>query len=156
MKPKLKKLMFGTRKSNIIVLMVGAVLYFVFPKYVVATHSMEPTIPAGSLVIALRSFFVVDEIENEDIIVFKPVEGISEYPWVHRVKATQGEVFVPFERGGRKDTDKSFELMVTNEGIMIPEGYVYQSGDSNKSYHGLANCDLISSKVLFSFKLPWK
>ena len=102
MKPKLKKLMFGTRKSNIIVLMVGAVLYFVFPKYVVATHSMEPTIPAGSLVIALRSFFVVGEIENEDIIVFKPVEGISEYPWVHRVKATQGEYSCRLnEEGGR-------------------------------------------------------
>ena len=136
--------------------MVGAVLYFVFPTYVVATHSMEPTIPSGSWVVAVRSSFVVGEIENVDIIVFQPVEGISEHPWVHRVKATEGEVFVPFERIGRKHTDKSFELMVTNGGIMIPEGYVYQSGDSNNSYHGLANCDLISSKVLFSFKLPWK
>lgn len=154
MNPKLKcQLGLDRPKRTAAIIAVLALLHFCFPRYVVATGSMEPTIPVGSYVVTSRLAFLFGPPKAGDIVVFDPVAGISTRPWVHRIQAVSGDRFVPPERAGRKDTDSDAHHV---GGERVPTGYVYQSGDSAKSYHGLAAQKLITGKVFWHFRLPWK
>lgn len=153
MNSKLKRQLGLDRpKRTLAILGLLVALHIAFPRYVVATGSMEPTVPVGSYVVAYRGAYLFTEPRAGEIVVFDPVPGISDRPWVHRVQAASGEKFQALAREGRKDTDgrhtgSDFEV--------VPDGYVYQSGDSQASYHGLVGRELVDGKVLWHFKLPW-
>ena len=131
-------------------------LHFAFPRYLVATGSMDPTIPSGSIVVACR---LPTSIDKNDIAVFEPVEGVSSNPWVHRIMANAGEDYSPMNRKGRVDISTNATAQPTDyspQQLLIPENFFYQSGDSSNSYHGLVPQKLVIAKVLFHFNLPWK
>jgi signal peptidase I len=135
------------------------VLRYVFPPYIVATGSMIPTIPPGSFLLSVRRSLVPAEIEKNDVLVFKPVAGVSQYPWVHRIVGISGEMISTQDRQGRVDISlegiaRHREALV--ESFMIPNGFLYQSGDSASSYYGLVPEEMVVGKMLFHFKLPWR
>ena len=157
MNPQIKKALGLHRpKTSLVVIVAGLTIHFAFPRYLVATNSMEPTMPSGSYVVAFRWAYLLGEPRVGDIVLFDPVEGISSCPWIHRIVAASGEPLPSSKRDGRKDTDNVFDALIASDGYAIPSGYVYQSGDSSSSYHGLVKQELIRGKVLFHFKLPWK
>lgn len=86
MNPKLKKQLGLHRPKTTTSLIMGAILLkLVFLKYIVATGSMEPTVPVGSLVFSFRWASLFGAAQTAGIVIFNPVEGISQKPWVHRV-----------------------------------------------------------------------
>jgi len=120
---------------------------------------MVPTIPPGSYVVTCRVPLLPASIGKNDVAVFRPVEGVSPHPWVHRVIAVAGEKLTPPKRKGRVDITDEAEAQHRNEApdmLQIPESCVYQSGDSTSSYHGLVAEEIVIAKVLFHFKLPWR
>ena len=153
---KLKKALgLNKPKTLISTLIIVGVILFAFPKYVVTTESMTPTIPKGSYVVSIRQELLQDDIQKGDILVFDPVEGISPCPWIHRVIGLSGEAFTLYSRKGRRDIENEHSISVKKDISNIPKGYIYQGGDSDTSYYGLVNKKLIRGKVLFHFKLPW-
>ncbi|OVE81555.1 hypothetical protein BVY04_02910 [bacterium M21] len=157
MNKKLKKMLgFDRPKISAFVLMIVVATHFAFPRYVVATESMVPTIPKGSYVVTIHEDLLRSEPKKGDIVVFAPVKGVSPYPWMHRVIGLENEVFNPFTRKGRVDIDDAYTVTQKTDIETIPEGYIYQSGDSDRSYYGLVIKELIRGKVLFHFELPWK
>jgi hypothetical protein len=160
MNPKLKKALGLDRpRLTLTIISLGIAMHFAFPRYVVATGSMIPTIPTGSFVQCLRLPLLPVSIEKNDIAVFRPVKGISPYPWIHRIVADSGEQITPPNREGRIDVsaegigEKRDE---STEPLLVPESFVYQSGDSEASYHGLIPKSMVVGKVFFHFKLPWR
>jgi len=160
MNAKLKKALGLDRpRLTLSIIFCGIGIHLAFPRYVVATGSMIPTIPPGSYVIALRLPLLPVSIEKNDVAVFRPVKGISPAPWIHRIVADSGEQITPPNREGRVDIsaegigekrDKS------TEPLLVPESFVYQSGDSATSYHGLIPKSMVVGKVFFHLKLPWR
>ena len=146
------------RHKPIITIILGLVLisfYIAFPQYVIATKSMDPTMPPGSYVVSFRFAYLFSEPSSKDIVIFEPVEGISKYDWTHRVISTAGETVLIRTDKGRNDTDDRFEALADGATVDVPEGYVYQSGDAKSSFHGFANVGLIKGKVLFHFMPFW-
>lgn len=135
-------------------------LSFLFPRYVVATGSMEPTIPPGSHVVACRFLPGWDGIEKGDILVFRPAAGVSPHPWIHRVLALPGETFAPPARIGRIDIASDGVALskpkALGVGHPLSDGEFYQSGDSATSYHGVIDKQNVVAKVVFHFRLPWR
>jgi len=156
MNPGFTKVLGRHPKASLTVILIGLAVHFAFPRYLVATNSMEPTMPSGSYVVAFRGAYIFSKPKAGDIAVFDPVEGIASYPWIHRIKAVSEEAFSPINRKRRKDTDDVYNALTSADTFVIPNEYYYQSGDASNSYHGLVKRELIRGKVLFHFKLPWK
>jgi signal peptidase I len=151
----------GLHRPRLALSVIAAMLAlgYLFPHYAIATGSMEPTIRKGDHVVAFRGWFLLGAPRKGDIVVFEPVDGISQYPWVHRVMATAGQKFRPPHRPGRRDGDGLPDRAgpaVMSEEMIVPEGFVYQSGDAPGSFHGLARTSQIRGRVLFHFALPWR
>lgn len=133
--------------------------HIAFPRYVVATGSMEPTIPIGSHVIACRIPVWFSDPAAGDIVVFKPEQGVSEFDWVHRIiglpEAPVKELARTRSPKSRRDISIAPSI---DEGVIatIPKGYFYQAGDSPTSFHGLVPREKIIARVIFHFRLPWK
>lgn len=144
---KPKRTVFGV----VAALAIALPLRWAFPTYRVATESMAPTIPPGSWVLAVRKTVIPFEIGRQDIVVFAPVEGISGFPWIHRVVALGGDEVPFFEGPARKDVGSNAMPVASlngNESIVVPDGFLYQRGDSMKSYQGLVPAGLVEAKVL--------
>lgn len=77
-----------------------------FPRYIVATWSMEPTIPQGSYVVASRIPMWVSDPSAGDIVVFHPEDRISKFPWMHRILGEPGMPIADFS--GLKPPPKDF------------------------------------------------
>jgi len=140
------------------IIISSIVIHFAFPRYVIATNSMSPTIPRGSFVVS-SVVPLSGPIRTNDVVVFEPVVGVSSNPWIHRIIASPGSNFFPENREGRVDISAEGYAEHKNipaAPITIPEYFYYQSGDSESSYHGLVHKELVIGKVLFHFKIPWK
>jgi signal peptidase I len=141
------------------VICIGVAMTFAFPCYIVATGSMDPAIPPGSFVVSVRLPLFPVPIEKNDIAIFRPAEGVSAHPWVHRIIADSGDQVTPPDRDGRVDVSAEGIGEVRGksaQSLLVPESYFYQSGDSARSYHGLIPKSMVIGKVLFHFKLPWR
>ena len=160
MNTKLKKALgFHRPRLSLASICCGVALHFAFPRYIVATGSMVPTIPPGSYVVACRLPLLPTSIGKNDVVVFKPVEGVSPAPWIHRIVADAGEQVAPPDRIGRVDISieaKAQHLKEATDPLVVPDSSFYQSGDFATSYHGLVAKELAIAKVLFHFKLPWR
>jgi signal peptidase I len=160
MNAKLKKALGINRpRLALAIICCGITMHFAFPRYVVATESMVPTIPPGSYVVTVRSSLLPGSIGKNDIVVFKPVEGVSPAPWIHRIVALSGEKITPPDRKGRVDIStkaRSERSHESQESLVVPVSFFYQSGDSQASYHGLVPQEIVVGKALFHFKLPWR
>lgn len=158
MRKQIRSRLRSTIVSLAIAIPIAFSISFVFPTYVVATESMTPTIPAGSYVIRIRASLLPESVRKDDIVVFQPVEGISSYPWIHRLIAEAGEHYSPVARKGRMDVSLD-GTAVKNDGatdpLLVPDDFFYQSGDSATSFHGLVPKRLVTGKVIVHFKLPW-
>lgn len=159
MPPYIKRLFsFRHPKLALAIVLFMIFAHFAFPRYIVATGSMIPTMPPGSYVLACRSSIIPTHIKTGDIVVFHPVNGISSEAWIHRIIATEGEIHTPVKKG-RKDVSGKAKPLSVAEGsgeLTVPSSYYYQSGDSALSYHGLIADEYVLGKVLFHFKLPWR
>ena len=111
--------------------------------------------PTGSYVITFRFAYLFDQPKSGAILLFKPVEGIPKHDWSHRVVSTRGQSVLIVEDKGRRDTDDKFKDLSAGQEVLIPSGYVYQRGDSDSSFHGFAETNLIKAGVLFHFLPPW-
>lgn len=160
MNAKLKKALGLDRpRLTLSIIFCGIGIHLAFPRYVVATGSMVPTIPPGSYVVACRTPLLPRSIGKNDVAVFKPVEGVSPAPWIHRIVADSGEKITPPGRKGRVDISteaRSMRRDESQEQLVVPESFYYQSGDSQTSSHGLVPQEIVIAKVLFHFKLPWR
>lgn len=159
MRVKLKRLLGLDKPRQIIAAtMILAFLYVAFPRYLVATGSMETTIPRGSYVIASRLHLLFSEAATHDIVVFAPYKGISPHPWIHRIVGRAGDPILPLAsprpKGARFDVTTGHDATTTPL-HSIPADFVYQAGDAPTAYHGLVPRDMIKAKVLFHFELPW-
>ncbi len=79
-------------------------------------------------------------IGKNDVAVFKPLDGVSPAPWIHRIMADSGEQIAPPKRKGRVDISPEAEARHNDDlarAMVVPESFFYQSGDSSTSYHGL-------------------
>lgn len=159
MNTKLKKALGLDRpRLTLSIICFGIAMHFAFPRYIFATGSMVPTIPPGSYVVACRSPLLPSSMGKNDFAVFKPVEGVSPKPWMHRIVAVSGEKITPPDRKGRVDISTEARSKRRDESqapLIVPESFFYQSGDSQSSYHGLVPQEIVIGKVLFHFKLPW-
>lgn len=147
-----------TLRQILLILVLFACAHVAFPRYIVATDSMEPSIPRGSYVLASRIHPLFTEPANGDIVVFAKADGISELPWMHRIVGDPGMRIADFSETRDKQTRRDILSNSNNPpatGPTIPPQYYYQSGDSPKSYHGLVPRETIIAKVLFHFRLPW-
>ena len=160
MNAKLKKALGLNRpRLTLLIICFGIAIHFTFPRYIIATKSMVPTIPPGSYVVALRLSLLPVSIGKNDVAIFQPVEGVSPYPWVHRIVADSGEQMTPPNRKGRvdiSDEGRAEKRNKSTDSLMIPESFFYQSGDSADSYHGLIPKRMVVGKVILHFKLPWR
>jgi signal peptidase I len=160
MNQRLKKALGLDRPLTILaVICIGFAITFIFPSYIVDTGSMDPAIPPGSFVVSVRLPLFPVPIEKNDIAIFRPAEGVSAHPWVHRIIADSGDQVTPPDRDGRVDVSAEGIGEVRGksaQSLLIPESYFYQSGDSARSYHGLIPKSMVIGKVLFHFKLPWR
>lgn len=148
----MKRLRLRWRHGLIIAAILAA--HLIFPRYVVATGSMRPTIPPGSYVLACRIPYWFSGPSKGDIVVFTPAKPICEFPWIHRIVGEPG-TRIPEAAKDRAPSSRSDLWASAEVPSIIPEGYFYQSGDSTKSYHGLVPRSQIMAKVLFHFQLPW-
>lgn len=149
----MRKIRLRWRHASLIVIIAAA--HLLFPRYVVATGSMRPTIPPGSYILACRIPYWFSGPSQGDIVVFAPAQPICEFPWIHRVVALPGTP-VSTAANGRIPASRS-DLWVSPETpAIIPDGYFYQAGDSSKSFHGLVPRQQVMAKVLFHFQLPWQ
>lgn len=159
MNEKLRRVL-GLNRPRLTLSIIGCAvaLRFAFPCYVAATRSMMPTIPPGSYVVSMSIRLLPRSVEKNDVVVFKPVEGVSPKPWIHRIVANSGEKFAAPRRSGRVDisADGVAEKDASATTLVIPDSFVYQSGDSTTSYHGLVHREMVIGVVLFHFKLPWR
>jgi signal peptidase I len=149
------------RPAKTLSIVAGAlILGVLFPRYVVATGSMEPTMPLGSYVVACRLLPGLDGIKKGDLLVFRPVAGVSPHPWIHRALALPGDAVSPPSRKGRMDVSSTGVLLsepkVLGEHHPLAAGEYYESGDSENSYHGVIDRQNVIAKVLFHFRLPWR
>ena len=145
-------------KITLLILACALVLHFAFPRYIVRTGSMIPTIPPGSYVVTCSIPVFCSQVDKGDIVIFRPIKSISDYAWVHRITAVSGEKITTPDQKGRVDVSLKFQANHKDhkpEIIVIPEFFAYQCGDSVTSYHGLVPKELITGKVLFHFKGPW-
>lgn len=141
------------------IVVVAAALHFAFPRYTIATDSMVPGMPPGSYVITVRGSLMFSPIQKSDVLVFRPAEGVSSAPWLHRIVALSGDEFTPPDRIGRVDITadgRAQHAEGTSKALVVPASFLYQSGDSARSYHGLVPQKFVVGKALFHFKLPWR
>ncbi len=159
MRPNFKKLLGLDKPRQLLAATaVLVVLHVAFPRYLVATGSMDPTIRRGSYVVASRLHLLFSDVAKNDIVVIAPYAGISPYPWIHRITGMAGDPINPLAasrpKGARFDITTGLEE-TTPPRASVPSGFFYQAGDALSSYHGLIPEDMIKAKVLFHFQLPW-
>lgn len=140
-------------------LAIALPVQWAFPRYRVSTQSMAPTIPPGSWVLSVRKAVIPFDVGRQDIVVFAPVEGISPFPWIHRVVALGGDEVNVFKGPARKDVGSDgmpVASVNSNETVVVPDGFLYQKGDAIKSYHGLVPSGLVQAKVLWWMPPFWR
>jgi signal peptidase I len=138
-------LLFGTA-----LLLAYSALY-AYPRLVVISGSMTPTIPVGSVIVADRISYLDSSPKRGDIVVFRPVNGFSETQWSHRiiglpgdtVRVWGGHVSVNGQAIGN-DTTSDPDLGY----IVVPKGYYYEKGDNLDAINGLVPASAVMGKII--------
>jgi len=130
-------------------LIIWRIFIVFFPVYYVQTASMEPTISAESFILS-KKINNPSEIQRGDMVLFEPMQGVSDIDWLHRIIATAGDTLHVVE-GVIYVNDKEVirNLHLDNmESIVIEDGYVFQAGDNPDSTAGLVSTDKIKAVVI--------
>jgi signal peptidase I len=160
MNTKLKQLLGLNKPKQLIAwLAFFTCVHVAFPRYIIATESMEPTISAGDYVVASRLHLLFSTPQTGQIVVISPSDGISSRPWVHRLIGGEGTDIGPLSAKlspvARRDVYLASGVSKGSPDV-VPAGYYYQSGDGIDSYHGLIPADMVNAVVIFHFALPWR
>ena len=160
MEPKSKRLIRIIKPKQLIAPLAFLIFAHVaFPRYVVSTESMDPTISVGDYVFASRLHLLFSKPQVGEIVIISQSDGISSKPWLHRLIGKEGDQIHLFDENllptARRDVVPSPKVTEVSEGV-VPAGYYYQSGDNLNSYHGLIPCDLVKAIVVIHFPIPWR
>ncbi len=135
--------------------MIGLVLImlaFVFPRQMIVSGSMAPTIAPGTTVWASRASYLFAGPKRGDIVVFKPTAEVSpDTPWAHRVVAVPGDRVLIRDRTmyvNGMPTQFPHVDELDREEFTVPAGYYLQKGDDPDSITGLVKANLVRSKIV--------
>lgn len=126
-----------------------------FPYYRVASYSMEPTIRKDQIVFVSRLHYKIFKPRKNDIVLLEPKESIfTKGVWIHRVIAIDGDI-VEMKNGVVKVNGEEVvypKIKKTEDiNLKVPEGKIFQKGDSFDTIYGLVDKDIILGKVIFHF-----
>ena len=138
-------LLFGTA-----VLLTYLALY-VYPRLVIISGSMNPTIPVGKVIVADRMSYLHTSPKRGDIVVFRPVAEFSETQWSHRIIGIPGDTVRIW--GGRVSVNGgAIQHDVTSDpdfgDIVVPAGYYYEKGDDVDAINGLVPASAVMGKII--------
>lgn len=139
-------------------LILSVFTWWVFDVYYVASSSMEPTIPIGSVVVVNKAAYIFSSIERNDIVAFvSDDELFHKGPWTHRVVAIAGDVVAvsgnqlmvngtAVNYGDQRSGFLKKDLLP----IVVGKNLVFQKGDGANTQYGVASTDLVFGRVVAS------
>ena len=138
-------LLFGTA------VMLAFVALYTYPRLVIISGSMTPTIPVGKVIVADRISYLRSDPKRGDIVVFRPLAEFSETQWSHRIIGVPGDTVRVWD-GHVSVNGQAIEHDTTSDpdfgNILVPAGYYYEKGDDLDAINGLVPTSAVIGKII--------
>lgn len=129
---------------------IGLLLY-AFPRLLIISGSMAPTIPVGKIIVANRIGYLGSAPKRGDIAVFRPIAEFSATQWSHRIIGLPGDI-VSIRNGHVTVNGQAIEYDATTDpdfgDIVVPKGYYYEKGDNLEAINGLVPKSAVIGKII--------
>lgn len=142
----------GRITSGLTLAIMAIGLATAYPRQLIISGSMMPTIPVGTIIVADRLSYTYSRPTRGDIVVFKPMPDFSDSQWSHRIVAVPGDV-VTTKDGILRVNGQPTEFPATTDpdsvALTVPLGFYYEKGDNVDALNGLVPSDAVIAKIVW-------